>query len=63
MNLAESLGSQRSLEMILLYPAMAARCDLKFEMFGHQLRIYALDLNRPWRAIHDDLLGLLSTST
>jgi 5-methylcytosine-specific restriction enzyme subunit McrC len=59
-NLGDHEAGRRSLEAILLYPTVSASCDLEYEMFGYRVRVFALDLNRRWQFVHDDLLRLLA---
>jgi 5-methylcytosine-specific restriction enzyme subunit McrC len=59
-NLATRGGVNAHVEGILIYPRAAKDLDVSYSLDGHQVRVYTLDLNQPWRQIRDDLLGLLA---
>ena len=46
-------------EGVLLYPAVNASFDYRFEMAGHQVRVLSVDLDQPWMAIHERLLEVI----
>jgi len=48
-----------NVEGALLYPAIEHQRSLKFELLGHQIAIYSIDLDQPWRTIHNRLLEVL----
>jgi len=59
-NLAtRKLVADRELSGVLLYPTASHSLDLRYELHGHHVRVFTLDLNRDWREIEKDLLGLL----
>jgi 5-methylcytosine-specific restriction enzyme subunit McrC len=45
-------------EGILLYGEVGTKLDETFEVQGHPIRVYSLDLNQEWQGIHEDLLSL-----
>lgn len=48
-------------EGMLLYPANGIHFDHHFTLHGrNRIRMATLDLNKPWKSIHSDLLHLLS---
>ena len=63
MNIAAKGGINKNLEAILLYPTAQSEVDLLYEMHGHSVRIFTLNLNQSWEQIHQDLLALLDPST
>ena len=44
---------------ILLYPAVEHNTSLKFELLGHSIGIYSIDLDQSWPTIHSRLIGIL----
>ena len=47
-------------EGVLLYPRVGGDdLRLEFVIGGHRVRVWTVDLDRDWAAIHDDLLSLL----
>ena len=44
---------------ILLYPTAGTALDQSYRLHGHRIRIKTVDLNQPWNAIEDEMLGLL----
>lgn len=46
-------------EGVLIYPVVDKTLDLSFDMRGHKLRVYTLNLNRDWQNIKSDLLSLI----
>ncbi len=48
-------------EGVLLYPRVGGDdLRLEFVIDGHRVRVWTIDLDRDWAAIHDDLLSLLA---
>jgi len=47
-----------AVEGILLYPAVEHQLDYQFVLNSHRVRVVSVDLDRPWREIHDALLGI-----
>lgn len=45
---------------ILLYPAVDHHLKLEFKLLGHDIEIQSLDLDQPWRSIHNRLLAILT---
>lgn len=62
-NAAQLGGVYERAEGVLLYPTTRVHLDHTVRLQGHPLRLYTLDLARPWHLIHDDLLGLLGPNT
>ena len=53
-------GSEKgSCEGILLYPTVDVDLDSTFTILGFPIRVRTLNLARPWREIHSDLIGLI----
>ena len=50
----------RKLSGILLYAGAGQNLDLRYELCGHHIRVYTVDLNSPWRDIKTNLLQLLA---
>ncbi len=46
-------------EGILLYPLTSESVDLSYRIQGHKVSVCTLDLSKPWREIHLDLLCLI----
>ena len=47
-------------EGILLYPLVSGdEARLQFQLPRHRIRVCTVNLNQPWHAIHDELLGLV----
>lgn len=46
-------------EGILLYPVAASRVDLRYTIDGYPVRIWTLDLARPWPEVRKGLLNLI----
>jgi len=46
-------------EGVLLYPAVRASFDHRFEIEGHRVRVLSVDLDRPWTEIHERLLEVI----
>lgn len=53
--------SDRTIEGMLLYPAIDQSLDLAYDVHGHRMRVCTVDLNRDWRAIRERLLDLVSS--
>jgi 5-methylcytosine-specific restriction enzyme subunit McrC len=47
-------------EGVLVYPVGEQSVDLRYNIDGHPVRIYTLNLGQPWQAIESELLGLIS---
>ena len=58
-NKARHLGWEH-VEGILLYPAVNHRTSVGMTLLGHRMRVISIDLDRPWDAIHSDLLSIVS---
>ncbi|MFC4296180.1 hypothetical protein ACFO0A_14055 [Novosphingobium tardum] len=43
----------------LVYPAVGTSISVDYQVSNHRLRVVAIDLNRAWKEIHDDLLGII----
>ena len=43
-------------EGMLLYPAVSERFQRPYTLLGHRVMVQSVDLNQPWRAIHQELL-------
>jgi len=48
----------KDVQGLLLYPAVDHHLDYYFELNGHHLRVASIDLDRPWKEIHDSLLAI-----
>ncbi|PVE25807.1 hypothetical protein DC522_03270 [Microvirga sp. KLBC 81] len=53
-------GSAMQVDGALIYPAVGEPIDLRYQIRGHEVIVRAVDLSRPWREIHDELLEILS---
>lgn len=42
----------------LIYPAVGDPMALRYRLRGHEVVVRSVDLDRPWQAIHDELLAL-----
>jgi 5-methylcytosine-specific restriction enzyme subunit McrC len=62
-NLAKRGQAAAEVDGMLLYPQASHTLDLSFRIHGHCVRVRTINLKRPWRDIHDDLLALLPFST
>ena len=49
-------------EGMLLYPAVSERFHKPYTLLGHRVVIQSVDLNQPWRAIHQELLQAIGVS-
>lgn len=49
-------------EGFLLYPAVDRHFDHEFVIDAHSVRVTSVDLNQPWKSIHESLLSLLKRS-
>ncbi len=56
---AQKQWPDRSCEGILLYPVAASKINLRYVIDGHPVRIYTLNLNKPWRKVCKALLALI----
>jgi hypothetical protein len=43
---------------VLLYASVGENWRLEYRLRGHRLLVRTLDLDRDWKAIHRDLLGM-----
>lgn len=61
-NMERKGGTDGTSEGILLYPSNGGS-DVRLDMrlAGHRMRVWTLDLSRPWKSIHDQLLQLIET--
>ena len=55
-NLASAPDSPARVEGMLLYPAVDNSLDSEYEVHGHRLRVFTVDLDRDWADIHRSLL-------
>jgi 5-methylcytosine-specific restriction enzyme subunit McrC len=62
-NVAARLEPGRTLSGILLYPTVDIVVDAQFELHGHRVRAYTVNLNQPWQSIRRDLLSLVLSSS
>jgi 5-methylcytosine-specific restriction enzyme subunit McrC len=46
-------------EGILLYPTINKSLNLNYEIKGHKIKIYTVDLNQEWAKIKSELMGLI----
>jgi 5-methylcytosine-specific restriction enzyme subunit McrC len=53
---AASAERAPSPEGVLLYPAVGERFHKPYTLLGHRVVVQSVDLNRPWRSIHQELL-------
>lgn len=47
-------------EGILLYPKVNKELNLKYNIHGHEIKVYTVDLNREWQEIHRRLGDIIS---
>jgi len=47
-------------EGILIYPTVNKEVDLKYNLAGHLIKVKTINLNQPWKEIHQNLLGFLN---
>jgi 5-methylcytosine-specific restriction enzyme subunit McrC len=57
-NAADRAGPALAVSGVLLYPTVDKTFDLRYRLRGHAVRVCTLDLNRPWKEIHQALLSL-----
>lgn len=50
----------KPVEGILLYPTVVKELDLAYSMSGNLLRVCTINLNSPWRDIHQGLLRMIA---
>ena len=60
MNLERAGAAGPAHEGILLYPTVGDETQVEFMTHGHRFQARSVDLSRPWREIHDAMLGVLS---
>jgi 5-methylcytosine-specific restriction enzyme subunit McrC len=58
-NLEPRGGQDAVAEGMLIYPVTADPLDLTYEIQGHRVRIYTLDLNNDWRLIENHMRALI----
>lgn len=59
-NLEQSEGPDRAAEGMLVYPVTSQPLDLSYQIQGHKLRVYTLDLGRDdWSSIESDMKALV----
>jgi 5-methylcytosine-specific restriction enzyme subunit McrC len=49
-----------SCEVILLYPTVDMPMNASYVYEGHKISIRTVDLNQPWRGIHQDLVAMVA---
>jgi len=54
-------GGARPAAGVLLYPRTTATVAIHVEVFGHPVLVSTVDLSRPWREVHRDLLGVVAS--
>jgi len=59
---AASPASAVPLEGMLLYPVVEAPFAKQYTLLGHQVTVRSVDLGRPWRYIHQELLHAIAPS-
>jgi 5-methylcytosine-specific restriction enzyme subunit McrC len=60
-NLASLGRDNEKVEGILLYPAVSKHLDLSYRMHGYDMRVCTINLNDPWRKIHENLMALIAS--
>lgn len=45
-------------EGVLLYPTVEDSIDFSYDIWGYRVRVKTIDLNQPWRTIHNQLLEI-----
>jgi 5-methylcytosine-specific restriction enzyme subunit McrC len=58
-NLSAMSDVNEKVEGILMYPAVSIKLDISYKMHGYDLRVCTVDLNAPWKQIHENLISLL----
>lgn len=58
---AEHHADWKGSEGILLYPAVSSQFDHHFTVDGHRIRVVSIDLDQPWKHIHDCLLSVIGS--
>lgn len=53
-------GININCEGILVYPTIDKSLDLKYKKGEHLLKIKTIDLNQPWKDIHNDLIDIIN---
>ena len=43
---------------VLIYPAVGAPISLRYHLRGYEVMVRSIDLDRPWKDIHDELLAI-----
>lgn len=60
---AQDTAAGASVEGALVYASAGEPFSMTYELRGHPVRLVALDLERPWRAIHEELLDLVGAGS
>jgi 5-methylcytosine-specific restriction enzyme subunit McrC len=59
-NLANRKGPDEKAEGLLLYPCTeGTELRLEFQLVGHRVRAYTIDLTRSWSDIHDEMMTVI----
>ncbi|AWV91004.1 5-methylcytosine restriction system specificity protein McrC [Bradymonas sediminis] len=58
-NFEATKSYEGELEGILLYPVVDQEYRLEYRMGDHRVRVCTVDLARPWREVHAELLGIV----
>ena len=58
-NLEPNGGPDGQAAGMLLYPTVNEKVRLSFDVPGHRIQICTVDLEKPWQAIREELLGLI----
>lgn len=58
-NLEAAGGQDASAEGMLVYPVTGEPLDLTYQIQGHKVRVYTLDLGKDWMAIEKDMKALV----
>lgn len=56
---AEHHADWNGSEGILLYPAVSSGFDHQFKVEKHRIRVVSIDLDQPWKHVHDCLLSVI----
>jgi hypothetical protein len=56
---ASEPGGGPAPEGILLYPAVRESFHKPYTLLGHRVVVRSVDLNQPWRHIHQELLQVI----
>jgi 5-methylcytosine-specific restriction enzyme subunit McrC len=59
-NMANRKGPDEKAEGLLLYPCIeGTELRLEFQLVGHRVRAYTIDLTRSWPDIHDEMMTVI----